>query len=234
MPRIPNSPHEYASIWTPWVQFHLLKDSHAEELYLIDGGFLGGLKALQKALHDLGWGHLPVRGILLTHGHLDHVWNIAALAAATGAWVAAPSGDEHHCAGQHPYRGWSQVCGWLESVGRAILGFSPFTVTRWLTDHEILPVAGGLEVVHLPGHTAGHAGYYLREARWLFTGDLFASFGPLSHFPPAILNTDSNALKRSVHRVLSMDLDGVIPNHGLRSSPAEHLSCLQKLASRPS
>ena len=35
-------------------------------------------------------------------------------------------------------------------------GFAPFKITTSLTDGAILPIAGGLQVVHTPGHTPGH------------------------------------------------------------------------------
>lgn len=52
---------------------------------------------------------------------------------------------------------------------------------------------GGLRAVHLPGHTAGHTGYFCESRRLLFCGDLFASYGQLSHRPPAVFNEDSAA-----------------------------------------
>ncbi len=73
------------------VQFFILRDG--DDLYLIDTGFIGGIRALEKALTARGWHTLPIRGILLTHGHLDHVRNAPALAKKHGAWIAGPEGD---------------------------------------------------------------------------------------------------------------------------------------------
>ncbi|MCB1131269.1 MAG: MBL fold metallo-hydrolase, partial [Verrucomicrobiae bacterium] len=61
-----------------WVKFHVLRD--VDGLYLIDAGFIGGRKALATALRKRGWDHLPVRGISVTHGGLDHILNGAAIA----------------------------------------------------------------------------------------------------------------------------------------------------------
>ena len=40
-----------------------------------------------------------------------------------------------------------------------------------LTDGQVLPVAGGLRVVHTPGHSPGHASYLHEQTGVLITGD---------------------------------------------------------------
>jgi hypothetical protein len=44
-------------------------------------------------------------------------------------------------------------------------------------------------VIHLPGHTAGHCGFYSDRHELLFSGDMFASYFFNVHKPPAILNS---------------------------------------------
>ncbi len=64
-------PPDLLIVRTLIVQFFVLRDG--DVLYLIDTGFIGGRRALHAALVARGWDTLPIRGILLTHGHLDHV-----------------------------------------------------------------------------------------------------------------------------------------------------------------
>ena len=45
-----------------------------------------------------------------------------------------------------------------------------------IADGDELPFWGGLRVVHLPGHTLGHCGFYSKAHDLLFSGDLFASY----------------------------------------------------------
>src|SRR4051794_28919034 len=99
----------------PALNFYVLRD--AAGLYLIDAGFIGGRFLLQGALRQHGWEFKSIRGIIVTHGHLDHILNVATLAQETGAWIAAPRLDASHYSGHPGYRGWARVTGCLERVG---------------------------------------------------------------------------------------------------------------------
>jgi glyoxylase-like metal-dependent hydrolase (beta-lactamase superfamily II) len=221
---------DIAQVRTPGVMFHVVREP--DGLYLIDAGFIGALTALGRTLRRLGWGELPVRGVLLTHGHLDHTLNLRSVQVRFGAWVAAPRLDESHLLGRHPYRGSARICGWLEALGRALLRYKSCAPDRWLQEGDELPILGGLRVIGLPGHTVGHVGFYSASRRLLFTGDLFASHWFLVHPPPFFLNTAGKQLPQSLHKALGLELSGVIPNHGDRASPEEHLRRLRSLVKR--
>ena len=207
--------------------FYVLRDS--DGLYLIDSGFIGGRLALKKALRQRGWEKEPIRGIILTHGHLDHVFNVAAIARSTRARITAPRLDRLHCEGRFPYRGIARVCGGLETAGRNILRYEEFTVTNWFEVGAEFPIWGGLKAIHLPGHTDGHMGLYSESRKLLFCADLFASFAGISHYPPNILNTLPEQIPASVAKALALDLEAVLPNHCDTASPAEHLRRLRLL-----
>lgn len=217
-------------IRSPGVNFYVLRDSKG--LYLIDGGFVGGRHLLLRALKNRGWGSERILGILATHGHLDHILNIGRLAEETGAWIAAPRLDAAHYEGRPSYRGMARVTGILEAIGRPLLGFRSFTPTRLLDDGDLLDIWGGLIVVHLPGHTAGHSGFYCERRKLLFCSDLFASYAPFSHLPPAIFNLDGAEIPESVAKALELGPSGVLPNHGDRASPAVHLERLKAIHQR--
>ncbi|TWT29425.1 MBL fold metallo-hydrolase [Blastopirellula retiformator] len=214
----------------PGINFYVLRDG--ETLYLIDAGFIGGPRLLHRALARRRWNRFPVGGILITHGHLDHILNVQQIAKRYGAWIVAPRLDAEQYRGKSNYPGKARVAMWLERVGRPILGFRPFRPDRLLDDGDQINVWQGLQAVHLPGHTAGHMGYYSPARRLLFSGDLFVSYGYRASLPPDIFNTAPEQIPASVDAALAFDLEGIFPNHCDVSPPDVHLQRLRKLANR--
>jgi glyoxylase-like metal-dependent hydrolase (beta-lactamase superfamily II) len=51
----------------------------------------------------------------------------------------------------------------------------PIGIDHPLTVGEILPIAGGIEVIHTPGHCAGHVALLWRPGRMLFAGDVYTN-----------------------------------------------------------
>jgi glyoxylase-like metal-dependent hydrolase (beta-lactamase superfamily II) len=82
-----------------------------------------------------------------------------------------------------------------------------------LSDGEELPFWGGLRVIHLPGHTAGHCGFYSAKHDLLFSGDMFASYFFNVHRPPAILNSVPEHFPASVEKVRRLNPRWIVPSH---------------------
>jgi len=193
--------------------FHLLYDAACREAVLIDAGLTGEMTKLSRVLKELGleWRHIKV--ILLTHGHIDHTGNLARIKQLTGAPVFAHPAEQPHINGTFAYRGASRVCGALEAAGRWLLRYQPADIDQPMSDGMDLPYWGGLRVIHLPGHTQGHCGFYSLRFDLLFSGDLFASYGFLTHLPPVFLNSCPEFYRTSLHRVVKLSPRQIIPNH---------------------
>jgi glyoxylase-like metal-dependent hydrolase (beta-lactamase superfamily II) len=211
----------------PAINFYVLRDEAG--LYLLDAGFIGGRTLLRRALKQHGWERERIRGIIVTHGHLDHILNVAATARESGAWIAAPRLDANHYSGHPRYEGWARVTGLLEGIGRPVLRYIPFVPDRWLDDGDMIEVWDGLRAVHLPGHTHGHMGFYCEQRKLLFSADLFSSYHGIARLPPAIFNSAPKRIPGSIAKALALNLDGVIPNHCDRAMPDVHLERLRQL-----
>jgi glyoxylase-like metal-dependent hydrolase (beta-lactamase superfamily II) len=49
---------------------------------------------------------------------------------------------------------------------------APVAIDQPVTAGEVLPIAGGIEVTHVPGHCAGQVALLWRPGRMLFAGDV--------------------------------------------------------------
>ena len=67
-----------------------------------------------------------------------------------------------------------------------------------LSDGQVVPFAGGIRVVHTPGHSPGHASYLHEESGTLITGD--AIFNVLGRrWPMKFLCTNFAMTKKTAH-----------------------------------
>ncbi len=193
---------------------HVLVDERNDAV-LLDTGLIGEPAQIRWRLRRLGLGPENVRAILLTHGHLDHAGNVAWAKAWTRAPIYAHSLEQAHIDGTYPYRGAAVWCGRLERAGLRWLGVGArAAIDVAITDGDELPFWGGLRVVHLPGHTLGHCGFYSARHDVLFSGDLFASyFFRGAVLPPAIFNAEPGLIPASLEKARRLNPRWMVPQH---------------------
>ena len=189
----------------------LLADDDAS--VMIDAGLVGEPFLIRRLIHRLGLRPQSIKTILLTHGHLDHAGNLAWLKTWTGAKVLAHTDEQAHLDGIFPYHGASRWCGRLEAVGRAVLGYHRVAIDEFIYDEQLIPIWGGLRVIHLPGHTLGHCGFYSQKHDLLFSGDMFASYFFNVHKPPVILNSAPELLFASAEKIRQLKPGLMLPCH---------------------
>ena len=144
--------------------------------------------------------------VLLTHGHIDHMWSVAPVCGAKGIPAYIHPDDRELLA--DPAKGLSLA------VGQQLFGGITFTEpddVRELTDGSALSLAGlDFTVRHTPGHTPGSVTFGSENG--LFTGDLlFAGSIGRTDLPGG----DHQAMLRSLARTLTLPDDTlVLPGHG--------------------
>lgn len=128
----------------------------ASEAVVIDPG--GDAAELGRELERLG---VTCVGILITHGHWDHLGGVADLADASGAPVYMAA--EERIALER-----------INDFAPAELPLRPYTPDVLLEGDETLDLAGiSFQTLRVPGHSPAHLAYYAEGC--LFSGDvLFA------------------------------------------------------------
>jgi glyoxylase-like metal-dependent hydrolase (beta-lactamase superfamily II) len=180
---------------------------------MIDTGLVGEPFFIRRLFRRLNLAPKSLKVILLTHGHLDHAGNLAWLADWTGAKIYAHPIEQQHIDGTYPYQGVNRWCGRLEAVGRKAFRYRSAKIDEFIADGQQLPFWGGLQVVHLPGHTLGHCGFYSAKHDLLFSGDMMASYFFNAHRPWPILNSAPEQLAASAEKIHRLKPRWLFPCH---------------------
>jgi glyoxylase-like metal-dependent hydrolase (beta-lactamase superfamily II) len=199
----------------------------ADAVTLIDTGYAGSLPRITKALTDLGCSLSDVRRVICTHGHPDHAGGAQAL-ADLGIEILIHPAD---AANTHVDLG-SAIR--KPSRGRFFAAMTPPVETYTpLEDGAVVPVLGGLEVIHTPGHTPGSVCLYAPRRGLLFVGDVLQRrFGKVSA-ASALYSDDAAGARSSVQRLAGLDVKTVIFSHfpPLEDEPAATLAKLARQVS---
>jgi glyoxylase-like metal-dependent hydrolase (beta-lactamase superfamily II) len=161
-PRLPG-------LWqvTRLVSFNCQLIAYKDGLTLVDTGLAGTAPAIAKAIREIG---LPLRRILITHAHTDHVGSLDALAALfPSAEVAASARSARLMAGMRTLEPTDE--------GRPLKG--GFKRTRTVP-HRIVAEGDrieGLRVIGAAGHAPDHVAYLFEPTGVLLAGDALHSAG---------------------------------------------------------
>jgi len=142
-------------------------------LVLVDAGAKRAPAALLAALDELGRAPGDVTHLLLSHAHNDHAGGLAEVQTTTGAEVHTHEREAVYVregrmpAGDRSTRGGRL----LARLPRRETGFAPVAELRTFQDGAVLPLAGGITVVHTPGHTPGHCSFLHPSSGVLITAD---------------------------------------------------------------
>lgn len=170
---------------------------------LIDPG--GEPDMLCRAVEEEG---VTLKGMWLTHGHLDHAGGAQSLREKLGIPVIGPAKADQF---------------WLESIEEqcrlyGLFGLRNVDPDRWLEEGETLTVGKeALKVIATPGHTPGHLVFYHEGQKLAWVGDvLFAGSIGRTDFP----QSNHMDLINSITKKLWALGDDVrfIPGHGPEST----------------
>lgn len=139
---------------------------------LVDCGLDSAPKKLKKELAAMGKHPKDVTNIVLTHAHEDHVGGAAEMISNCQPKdvLMHENDSDLVSAGKTPTRDKSTLSGKIMSLMPS-QDYAAFEITRRLQDGDVLDLAGGIQVVHTPGHTDGHISLLHLDSETLITGD---------------------------------------------------------------
>ena len=175
---------------------------------LIDTGLIGSGRAVQRYVRSIGRSMDELGQIVCTHAHPDHIGAVRELAGEREVEVL-----------MHP----ADLSGLRVRLRDAVANRNRGQLIAYFTRHpgeatpiedgQVLPILGGLEVVHTPGHTPGSVCLYARHHKLLFTGDVLQVIRGKVTFASAFFSDDIALARASVARMAELDVETIAFSH---------------------
>ena len=196
-------------------------------LVLIDGGIPEKAQAIAKLIADAGFDVKELTHIIITHQDMDHIGSIPdLLKMAPNAKLLAHCDEAPYMDGRKtPVR----LTGLLEKYDtfppetqaqideykkEAEGGKFKLKIDQELTDKELLPICGGIEVVHTPGHMPGHIALFLHTSRIMVCGDAANIEDGQITGPNPAYTADMTLGMQSVEKIKGYPIAGIVAYHG--------------------
>ncbi|MHB8207433.1 MBL fold metallo-hydrolase [Mucilaginibacter sp.] len=148
-------------------------------LTLVDTGPKGSADKIFRTLEKGGKNPNDIKGIILTHAHPNHAGsaneiktrlNIPILAHYKEAVLINCGITRRRDMQLSP-----GIMNWLIfhfAIKHAEVAIDPVVIDDPLSDNDIIPIAGGIKVIHTPGHSSGHIALLIKNEGVLITGDI--------------------------------------------------------------
>lgn len=195
-----------------------------------------------------------VSAVACTHGHVDHVAGVPAMAEATGIGYLLPAMCERYLARQHAPgrpepRDLAKIAPVMASQPldlRPLVELRPFVSTAghiangmvmplppagFLADGDRITGASEWEVLATPGHTDDSTCLYHRETATLLSGDSVLTHDGRAWFNPEHLST--SASQDTEERLRSLPVEHLLPGHGLALSGDDLLGRARSFRTMP-
>jgi len=174
------------------VKAFLLYDDNST--VLVDAGFTAADGVLiREALAGIGRKPSNLAMCIVTHHHLDHVGGLKELLTDASFPVVS-----------HP------------AAADDVFATCDVKVSQTVKDGERIDLAGGIKIVHMPGHTPGSIAVYHEPSGSLMAGDAIFSAGEWLIVSPDYLCEDPDSARASVKHLIDLDLqiNRVLVAHG--------------------
>ncbi len=195
-----------------------------ENLVIVDTGFPMQMELIKEAVENEGFFVENINKIILTHQDIDHIGCVNdILLVSKKAEVLAYVDEAPYIDGtktpiklanleENFHKLTDEAKQWFHQL-KAGFENRKIKIDKKLEDGEVLPICGGIEVIHTPGHTPGHICLLIRQSKVLICGDsLNINEGKLVGPNPGYTQ-DMNLAKESIKKLLNYDIKAILTYH---------------------
>jgi glyoxylase-like metal-dependent hydrolase (beta-lactamase superfamily II) len=197
------------------------------EATLVDAGLPGVSIPLLAYLKEIQLEPEAIQRVIITHHHIDHVGGLPEIIALSGAEVWAHKADASLIDGSTPRPAvpperlqamLARVPAEEREAAAArmeqMAAVPGVPVDLCLVGGEELNLMGGVEILHTPGHTAGHLVLYLPALSLLIAGDLMRYQQGVIKESPADFALDPAQALASARSTANLAFDRFVGYHG--------------------
>ncbi|GAB3517608.1 MBL fold metallo-hydrolase [Arthrobacter monumenti] len=211
-----------------YVNVYLVEDGN--RVAIIDSGLPAIWPELKSALAEIGADSGKVSHLALTHAHFDHLgvaakiqseYNVPVLVHRSDAFIAAHPYRYKHEKPRftYPVRYPKAVPMLLAMAKAGALKVKGLDDMRYLDMGMADYLPGNPEIIHTPGHTAGHAILHFPERDAVICGDALVTLNPYTgkrgpHIVAGAATEDSKVALESLDLIAATGASTLLPGHG--------------------
>jgi len=220
--------------WPESANVYVFKDGDGISFFDVGCGAIASVDRFFSALKSLKWGSKPVKKIILSHAHPDHMGAMEILLSEVSPeriilheidvpYALDPEGlslsfdiplcKERWSGGSNQDQDGEKGQGfdlinYFRSLGCAVCRVKP---NRTVVEGDTIRVGDyHFQVFHTPGHAPGHISLYEPKKRLLLAGDILGEM--VAWYAPS--SGGAEGYLGSLTKIDDLDIDLILPSHG--------------------
>jgi glyoxylase-like metal-dependent hydrolase (beta-lactamase superfamily II) len=195
-------------------------------IFLFDAGFPGQTELFVAASKKNGINLERLTGIIITHHDYDHIGSLSEIRRRNkNVKIYASEIETDYISGKKKFINLERLESTFDALPeeekqgaldflKTLENIPPVAVDMVLKDNDLIPVCGGIRVVHTPGHLPGHICIYVEEFKTLIAGDAMRVINNKLSIPNPKFTMDMKLALKSLKKLLVYDIECIICYNG--------------------